>query len=86
MLSEDDEPRWVLGTVSITVKQPMERFRQNKMNLNELTPPGWGDAADTFRERDEKYGSTELVFAAVGKPHRDDEAANPAPTTLREFK
>jgi len=49
-LSEDDEPGWVMGTISKTVQQRMESFRQKQMKLDELTQPGWEDAADYFRE------------------------------------
>jgi len=45
-LSEDDEPGWVMGTITRTVQQRMESFRQKKMKLDELTQPGWQDAAD----------------------------------------
>jgi len=45
-LSKDDEPGWVMGTISKTVQYRMERFRQKQMKLDELTQPGWGDAAD----------------------------------------
>jgi hypothetical protein len=56
-LSEDDEPGWVMGTITKTVQQRMERFRQKQMKLDELTQPGWEDAADYFRERDKRYGT-----------------------------
>jgi len=49
-LSEDDEPGWVMGTITRTVQQQMERFWQKQMKLDELTQPGWEDAADYFRE------------------------------------
>jgi len=45
-LSEDDEPGWVMGKITKTVQQRMERFRQKPMKLDELTQPGWEDAAD----------------------------------------
>ena len=45
-LTEDDEPRWVMGRISTTVQYRMERFRQKQMKLDEWTQPGWGDAAD----------------------------------------
>jgi len=35
-LSEDDEPGWVMGTISKTVKQHMESSRQKAMKLDEL--------------------------------------------------
>jgi hypothetical protein len=48
-LSEDDEPGWVMGTLTKTVQQHMERFRQKQMKLDELTQPGWEDRANYFR-------------------------------------
>ena len=48
--SEDDQPSWVMGTISTTVQQRMESFRQKQMKLDELTQPGWEDAADFFCE------------------------------------
>jgi hypothetical protein len=36
-LSKDDEPGWVMGTITIMVQQCMERFRQTQMKLDELT-------------------------------------------------
>jgi len=50
-LSKDDEPGSVMGTISKSVQRPMERLWQKQMKLDELTQPGWGDAADYFRER-----------------------------------
>ena len=84
-LSEDDKPGWVMGTISKTVQQRMERFREKQMKLDELTKPGWGDAADYFRERDQRYGTTELKVPAVVKSHSDKDAANPAPSTFGEL-
>jgi len=49
-LSEDYEPGWVMGTISKMLQQRMERFRQKKMKLDELTQPEWQDAANYFRE------------------------------------
>jgi len=40
MLSDDDEPGWVMGTISKTVPHRMESFRQKQMRLDELTQPG----------------------------------------------
>ena len=50
--SKDDEPGWVIGTITKVVQQCMERFRQKQMKLNQLTQPGWEDPADYFQERD----------------------------------
>jgi len=45
-LSYDDEPGWVLGTIPKAVQHHMKSFRQKQMKLDELTQPGWGDAAN----------------------------------------
>ena len=58
MLSEDDEPGWVMCSITTTVQQCMERFRQKKMKLDELTQPGWEEAADYFCTRDKQYGTS----------------------------
>ena len=49
-LSKDDEPGWVMGTITKTVPQRMEIFQLTMMKLDELTQPGCEDAADYFRE------------------------------------
>jgi len=84
-LSEDDQPGWVMGTISKTVQHCMESFCQKQLRLDELTQQGWGDAADYFRGRDMKYGTTELKITAVRKPQTDSTAATPSPTTFGEF-
>jgi len=38
-LSEDDKAGWVMGTISNTVQQRMERVRHKQMKLDELTTP-----------------------------------------------
>jgi len=81
-LSDDDEPGWVMGTISKTVQHRLESFWQKQMKLDELTQPGWGDAANYFREKDMKYTTTELKVPAVVKPHIDTTAATPSPTTF----
>jgi hypothetical protein len=45
-LSEDEEPSWVMGTITKPVQQLLERFRQKQMLLDEFTQPGWEDTAD----------------------------------------
>jgi len=84
-LSEDDEPGWVMGTISKTVQQRMESFWQKQMKLDELTQPGWEDAADYFRERDKMYGRAELRVPVVVQPQTDDDASAPPPTTFAEL-
>ena len=83
-LSEDDDPAWVMGTISKTVQHRMESFRQKQMSIDKLTQPGQGDAANHFHERDMKYGTTELKVPAVVKPQTDTPAATPSPTTFGE--
>jgi hypothetical protein len=39
-LSEDDEPGWVMDTISKTVQQRMESFRGKQMKLDELAQLG----------------------------------------------
>jgi hypothetical protein len=53
-LSDDDEPGWVMGTISKTVQQRMESFRQKQIKLDELTQPEREDTADYFREQVKK--------------------------------
>jgi len=38
-LSADDEPGWVMGTISKMVQQWMETFQQKQMKLDEMTEP-----------------------------------------------
>jgi len=45
-MSDDDKPSWVTGTITETVQQRMETFRQKQMKFDELTQQGWEDAAD----------------------------------------
>ena len=80
-LSEDDEPSWVMGTISRLVQQWMERFRQKLMKLDELIQPGCGDAANHFQERYELYGTPELKLRAVVKSQTNDNAAISTLTT-----
>jgi len=84
-LSEDDEPGWVMGTITKTVQQHMDRFWQKKMKLDELTQPGWENAADYFRERDKSYGTAALWVPAVSQPQTNDDALAPPPATFGEL-
>jgi hypothetical protein len=80
----DDEPGWVMGTISKPVQHCKESFRQNQMRLDELMQPGWGDAANYFGERDMKYRTAELKVPAVDNRQIDLIAATPSPTTFGE--
>jgi len=83
-LSEDDEPGWLMGTITKTGPQRMERFRQKQMKFDELTQPGWEDVAEYFREQDEKYGTSELRVPAVVQQRTNDDAPPHPPTTFAE--
>ena len=84
-LSNDDEPGWVMGTISKTVQHCMESFRQKEMRLDELTQTGWRDAADYFCERDMMYRMTELKVPALLTPQTDRTAATPSRTTFGDL-
>jgi hypothetical protein len=47
MPREDDEPGWVMGTISRRVQYRMESFQQKQMRLDELMQLEQGDAAGT---------------------------------------
>jgi len=84
-LSEDDERGWVMGTISKTVQHRMESFRQKQMRLDELTQPGWEDAADYFRERDKEAGTAKLRVPVVIPPQTDEAVSAPPPTTFGQL-
>ena len=62
----------------------MSRYRPQQLKIEEFTHPGWGDAADYFRERDKKSGTTQWKAPAVVQPQMADDAALSLPTTLSE--
>jgi len=55
------------------------------MRLEELTQPGWGEAANYFGVRDRKYVTAKLKVPAVVMPQTDMPAATPSPTTFEEL-
>ena len=83
-LSEDDEPGWVMSTISKPVQHRIERFRPKQIKLDKLMQPGWGDAANYFRERHKKLGTTELKVPAVVQSQREEDATCSAPMTFGE--
>jgi len=83
-LIKDDEPGWVMGTITKMVQQHKERLWQKEIKLNELTEPGWEDATDNFRERDKKYGTSELRVVAVVQRQTNEDAPVPPPTPFGE--
>jgi hypothetical protein len=84
-LSENNEPGWVMGTMTKTEQQYMERFRQKQMKLDEITQPGWEDAPDYCCERDKKYSTSKMIVPAVVQPQTDDDAAASAPKHLESI-
>jgi len=84
-LSEYGKPGWVMGTITKTVQQRMERFQQKQMKLEELKQPGWEEAADYFSERDTKYCTSTLRVPAVMQLQTDDDVSSPAPKTFGVF-
>jgi hypothetical protein len=85
-LSDDDEPGWVLGTITKTELHRMESFWPKRMRLDELTQPGWEDAANSFGERDMKNGIAKLKVPVVVKPQMDMTAAKPSKITVGGHK
>jgi len=60
----------------------MERIRQKQMKFIELTQPGWEDATDYFRDRDKKYGTSELRVPAVVHQRTNNDALPHPPATF----
>ena len=81
-LNEDDEPGWVMGTISKMAQHCMESGRQMQMKLRGLTQPWRGDATNNFPERDMKYRIAEWMVLAVVQLETDDDVAASAPTTF----
>jgi hypothetical protein len=85
-LSEDDKPGCVMDTLSNMVHKCMKRFCQKQVKHDELTQPGWKDAADYFCERYRQYGTFEWGVLADVAPQVNDETVAPAPTTFWELR
>jgi len=83
-LSEDDEPGWVMGTISKTVQQWMGRFQQKQMKRDELTYPRLEDAVDYFSENDMQCGTSELTVPAITIPQIHNDGFVPTPTIFGE--
>jgi hypothetical protein len=84
-LNENDEPGWVIGTITKMVLQRMELFQQKQMKLDEFTQPEWGDAADNVREQDKTYSTSEFRVLAVIQLQTNNSAMPPPPTTFAEL-
>jgi len=83
-LREDDQPTWVMGTISKMVQYRKKCFQRKQMELDKLMPPGWGDAANYYHGRDKKYGTTEWKVLAVVQPQMAYDAASSLPRTFGE--
>jgi len=84
-MSDDDQPRWVMGTITKSVLHWMESFQQKQMRIDQLTQPGWGDAADYFRVSDMLHGKAELIIPAVVKLQTYTVVVAPAPKTIGQL-
>jgi hypothetical protein len=84
-LSEDDEPGWVMGTITKTVQQHVERYHQKQLKIDELTQLRWEDAADYIGERDKKYSISKMRVPVVIQLQTDDDTVAPAPATFPEL-
>jgi len=54
-LRQDDEPGWVMGTISKTVQHSIESCWQKQKRLDQPMQSRWGDPADYICESDMKY-------------------------------
>jgi len=82
--SDDDEAGWVMGSISKRVQHRIRSVWLQPMSLDELMQPGWGDAANYFRESDMKYGTGELMVLVVVRPQIDSTAATTPQATFGE--
>jgi hypothetical protein len=67
------------------VQQRRESFLQEQMTLDELTQPGWEDAANYFWELDKKYSIAELRVPVIIQPQTDNYVLAPPATTFVEL-
>jgi hypothetical protein len=49
-LGKDDEPGWLIATITQMLQQLLERFRHMEIKLDELSQRGWVDAVTYFLE------------------------------------
>lgn len=83
-LSVDDEPDWVVGTISKRVPQRMERAWHQQTIIDQLTQPGWCHTAGYCRERDEVYDTMKSKLLEVVILQMDEVADAPRLTTAGE--
>jgi hypothetical protein len=74
-----------MSTFIKSIQQQVERIWRKHMNLDELTQPGWEDAARYFCKRDKQYGTSEISVPAAVQLQTDDDAVAPALTIFGEI-
>lgn len=79
-LSENDEPGWVMGTLSKEVPQSMETYLVMEIWHDELTQLRWWDMADYFPYRDMKCWMAALKLLPIVISLADKVAATPGTT------
>jgi hypothetical protein len=82
MLSEDDEPHWVMGTIGKFVQKSIVAFRQKQMKLNTFVQLEGGHGVDFVHDRDVKDWIVQIKIPAVDKPRSDQISAAPAMSIL----
>jgi hypothetical protein len=75
----------MMGALSNTVHQRIERFLEKLMTLVELSQAEWGDTVIYFHERDTKYSTSELRIPVVAIPQTVQEVSAPPHTTYAEL-
>jgi hypothetical protein len=83
--TEDDEHDWVMGTITKTAQENIQRFWQTQMKPDKFTQPRCEEPPDYFCEREYKYGTLKLCIPAVIQLQTDDNVVPPAPTTFVEL-
>jgi len=83
-LSEDDEPSWVMGTISKMVQHRLKGIWTYQRNVDGLTHPRSRDAADSFCERDMMYGMIQLRVTGVVQTWPAEDASPSGPTKVGE--
>jgi hypothetical protein len=84
-VSEDDEPGWVMGTITKTVQYHMERSQQKTMKLDELAHPGWDDSADYFHALAKMFRTSETRVPAGAQRRQNEDTSAPPPATFGQL-
>jgi len=84
-LGDDDEPGWVMGTISRPDQHYIESYLQNLIQLDELTTPEWGEASNYCLERYMRFSMANCKVPRVIHVQTDDYAADSAFRALGEL-